>query len=206
MDGADEGGLLEEEDAAIVGEDLSQEAADDDAAARIGHGALDDQGFAEEIIDEGVDAPADVVFDDDFLAAGDVYAEMSSITGERSGALAGAGDAGRHSPFLRLAVGPIAEAVGGGDGGHGIAVVGPEAALARPVDGEQAMKLDAQLVERDRVGGGGIGLCDVVGHVGRVWSDTGRRGPYKLAVGVAQLERRGCGAIGWNGVGTSKCQ
>lgn len=127
VDGAQECQLLEELDAAVVGEDEAKEVADELSAGGIGSGGLDDQGFAKEVVDGGVDAPADVVFDDDFLA-GDAGGEGCGI---EVAAGTYAGETGGESPFLGLAIGACGAGFGGIGGvqTHGVAVVGPESVV-----------------------------------------------------------------------------
>ena len=127
VDGAQQGKLLEELDAAVVGEDEAKEVGDELPAVGISGGGLDDQRFAEEVVNGGVDAPADVVFDDDFLAC-DACGEGRGIEVAPG---SHAGQTGWESPFLRLSIGTGGALVGsvGGKQPHGIAVVGPESAV-----------------------------------------------------------------------------
>ena len=60
VNGPEQRHLLKKRDPAVVRQHLPQQLADDDAAILIRRGRVDDDGFAEEVIDHGVDAPLHV--------------------------------------------------------------------------------------------------------------------------------------------------
>ena len=122
-----------------MGEDGADERLDDFAALWIRRGGADDDRLAEEEIDHGLDAPGDIVLDDDFLAgdAVEVFGE------ENVGAAAQAGDACGQAPFLGLAVGALGSGlagIAGRQGFHRIAVVGPEPAESLGVAAEEPVE------------------------------------------------------------------
>jgi len=139
---AEQGQLLEKLDSAVGVDDGTQELFDFLGAFGIGGQGGDDDVLAEEVIDHGLHPPGDVVFNDDFLAgdAGDGLGEADFRAG------AGAGDARGQAPFLALAIGSVGAGIGVGDAAdeHGVAVVGPEAAIARALGFDEAGEVFAQ--------------------------------------------------------------
>lgn len=132
-DAADERELLEEGLAAEAGEDESEQAGEDGGQLWLRRGAEDLDFVAEEVVELGLDAPADVVFDDDFFAGGAGGDGCRGGGGEECAAGgADAGDAGGQAPLLCLAVRRGGGVVGGGgvERGNGVGVVGVHALKA----------------------------------------------------------------------------
>jgi hypothetical protein len=129
VDGAEDGEVLEEGEAAVGLEDGGGESGEGVAAARVGCGGDEDERLAEEVVDHGLDAPGDVVLDDDLLSGDGV-----AVRGEVGLAGVVAGDARGHAPLLGLAVGALGSVLlGDGAGEHGVPVVVPEAAAGGAV-------------------------------------------------------------------------
>ena len=125
---------LQEDQAAVVGQDQAQQLVELRAFREVGGRAVEDDGVAEEEVDVRLDAPADVVLDDHFLA-GHVG---------HDGGVEGVGardlprDAAGQAPFLGLAVRPLlAVRVRGEVDAHRIAVVRPQPVEPDAAGGEQ---------------------------------------------------------------------
>ena len=128
VDVAHEADVLEEGDAAAGFPDGGEDALDGVLEVRVGSGGGDGDGAAEHEVDHGLDAPGDVVLDDDLLAA------QGAVVGDEAGGTGAlvpcAEDARGEAAFLGEAV-LAAGLARGAAGGHGVAEVGPEEGEAR---------------------------------------------------------------------------